>query len=103
MPKPDLLDSLLPSLLTEDLYFADGQILEEVYVYGSFTQSKMYHRDVRCSDCHDVHSIKLVKEGNDALSAVPPGRGVRHAKHTIFTKKRGRGGAHQIRKRRGAV
>jgi tetratricopeptide (TPR) repeat protein len=38
--------------------------MEEVYVYGSFTQSKMYHRDVRCSDCHDVHSIKLVKEGN---------------------------------------
>ncbi len=60
----DLLDSLLPSLLSQELYFADGQILEEVYVYGSFTQSKMYRRDVRCSDCHDVHSIKTVKEGN---------------------------------------
>jgi len=53
-----------PSLLTEDIYFSDGQILEEVYVYGSFTQSKMYRHDVRCSDCHDVHSIELVKEGN---------------------------------------
>jgi len=63
--KSDLLDNYLPSLLTEDLYFADGQILEEVYVYASFTQSKMYRHDVRCSDCHDVHSIKLVKEGND--------------------------------------
>ena len=62
--EPDLLDSLLPSQLTENLYFADGQILEEVYVYGSFTQSKMYHRDVRCNDCHDVHSIKLVKKNN---------------------------------------
>ncbi len=62
--EPDLLDSMLPSLLTPDLYFADGQILEEVYVYGSFTQSKMYSRNVRCSDCHDVHSIKKVKEGN---------------------------------------
>ena len=60
----DLLDSLLPSLLTEELYFADGQIMEEVYVYGSFTQSKMYRHGVRCSDCHDVHSIKIVKEGN---------------------------------------
>ena len=60
----DLLDTMLPSLLSEGLYFADGQILEEVYVYGSFTQSKMYHRDVRCSDCHNVHSIKPVKEGN---------------------------------------
>ena len=63
--EPDLLDSLLPSLLTPELYFSDGQILEEVYVYGSFTQSKMYHRDVRCSDCHDVHSARLIKEGND--------------------------------------
>ena len=63
--EPDLLDSLLPTLLNENVYFEDGQILEEVYVYGSFTQSKMYHRDVRCSDCHDVHSVKLLKEGND--------------------------------------
>ena len=63
--EPDLLDSLLPSVLEEGLYYPDGQILEEVYVYGSFTQSKMYHRDVRCNDCHDVHSLKLLKDGND--------------------------------------
>ena len=62
--EPDLLDSMLPSLLIPELYFADGQILEEVYVYGSFTQSKIYSRNVRCSDCHDVHSIKKIKEGN---------------------------------------
>lgn len=62
--EPDLLDSMLPSLLSTGLYFSDGQILDEVYVYGSFTQSKMYHREVRCSDCHDVHSIKIIKEGN---------------------------------------
>ena len=61
----DMLDTYLPSLLTEGLYFADGQIEDEVYVYGSFIQSKMYRHDVRCSDCHEVHSIKLVKEGND--------------------------------------
>ena len=63
--KSDLLDTYLPSLLTENLYFADGQIEDEVYVYGSFTQSKMYRHDVRCSDCHDVHTIELVKEGNE--------------------------------------
>jgi len=61
----DLLDNYLPSLLAENLYFADGQILEEVYVYASFTQSKMYRHDVRCSDCHEVHSITLVREGNE--------------------------------------
>ena len=63
--EPDLLDSLLPSLLNEGLYYPDGQILEEVYVYGSFTQSKMYHREVDCNDCHDAHSLKLLKKGND--------------------------------------
>jgi tetratricopeptide (TPR) repeat protein len=62
--EPDLMDTMLPSLLNEPLYFTDGQILEEVYVYGSFTQSKMYAREVRCSDCHDVHSIKPLKSGN---------------------------------------
>ena len=63
--EPDLMDSMLPSLLSRDLYFVDGQILEEVYVYGSFTQSKMYGREVRCSDCHDVHTIKTVRTGNE--------------------------------------
>jgi len=63
--KADLMDNYLPSLLAEDLYFADGQIHDEVYVYASFTQSKMYRHDVRCSDCHEVHSIELIKEGNE--------------------------------------
>jgi tetratricopeptide (TPR) repeat protein len=45
-------------------YFIDGQILEEVYVFGSFTQSEMYMKDVICSDCHDSHSIKFKFEDN---------------------------------------
>ena len=61
----DAMDYMIPQLLSEGMYFPDGQILEEVYVYGSFTQSKMYQRDVRCSDCHDGHSLKFHKEGND--------------------------------------
>ncbi len=59
-----LLDTFRPSILEEGLYHADGQILDEVYVWGSFTQSKMYANDIRCSDCHDVHSLKLKAEGN---------------------------------------
>ncbi len=61
----DLLDNALPSLLEEGLYHPDGQILDEVYEYGSFTQSKMYHRNVRCIDCHDVHSLKRIGSGNE--------------------------------------
>ncbi|UCH83272.1 MAG: tetratricopeptide repeat protein, partial [Candidatus Latescibacterota bacterium] len=60
----DLLDNIVPTVLEERLYYADGQILDEVYVYGSFVQSKMYKNDVRCSDCHDVHSLARVEEGN---------------------------------------
>lgn len=52
------------SLLEENLYHADGQILDEVYVYGSFLQSKMYHNDVTCSDCHDPHTARLSAQGN---------------------------------------
>lgn len=61
----DILDTMVPSILEEGLYYADGQILEEVYVYGSFTQSKMYDHDVKCSDCHDMHSLSLHLDGND--------------------------------------
>ncbi len=59
-----LLDTFRPSILEEGLYHADGQILDEVYVWGSFTQSKMYANDVRCTDCHDAHSLKLKFDGN---------------------------------------
>jgi tetratricopeptide (TPR) repeat protein len=63
--EPDLLDHVIPSVLREGLYHADGQILDEVYVYGSFVQSKMYANDVMCGDCHDAHSLKLHYEGNE--------------------------------------
>ena len=58
------LQTHIPQLLDERMYFPDGQILDEVYVYGSFLQSKMYHRDVVCSDCHEPHSGKVYAQGN---------------------------------------
>jgi len=54
-----LLDHYLPRLLDQGVYFADGQIEGEVYVYGSFLQSKMHQAGVTCSDCHEPHSLKL--------------------------------------------
>lgn len=59
-----LMDTHLPALLTEDLYYADGQIKGEVYEYGSFLQSKMHRQGLRCSDCHEPHSLSLRREGN---------------------------------------
>ena len=58
------LDSHSPSVLRDNLYHSDGQVDEEVYVYGSFVQSKMHHAGVRCSDCHNPHTMKLQAEGN---------------------------------------
>lgn len=60
----DFLNDFIPSLLEPNLYHADGQILDEVYVYGSFTQSKMHQQGVTCMDCHQPHSLKLRLEGN---------------------------------------
>ena len=59
-----LLDSHRPSLLEAPLYHPDGQILDEVYVYGSFLQSKMYRTGVVCSDCHHPHDNQLRAPGN---------------------------------------
>ena len=55
--------------LSEATYHDDGQILDEVYEYGSFTQSKMFHKQVRCSDCHDPHSLKLKFSGNQVCTS----------------------------------
>ncbi len=63
-PGHPLLDSVLPATLRPGLYHADGQIDGEVYVYGSFTQSKMFQAGVTCTDCHDPHSTQIKLEGN---------------------------------------
>ena len=53
---PVFLDHHMPALLTEPLYQTDGQIKDEVFVWGSFIQSKMHAAGVTCSNCHDPHS-----------------------------------------------
>ncbi|HKZ07599.1 MAG TPA: cytochrome c3 family protein, partial [Methylomirabilota bacterium] len=51
------------SLLEDRLYHPDGQIRDEVYEYGPFRQSRMFHAGVTCSDCHDPHRAKLRAAG----------------------------------------
>ena len=58
-------DDYRVALLEDNLYFPDGQIKDEVYEYGSFIQSRMFHDGVTCSDCHDPHTSRLRAEGND--------------------------------------
>ena len=59
------LDFYQPALLDPTLYYADGQIRDEVYVYGSFLQSKMYREGVSCKDCHDPHTLTVKGAGNN--------------------------------------
>jgi len=63
-PGAPFYDHFLPAVLRQDLYFHDGQILDEVYVWGSFQQSRMFAAGVTCSNCHEPHSGALRGNGN---------------------------------------
>ncbi|MEC7564374.1 MAG: multiheme c-type cytochrome [Planctomycetota bacterium] len=58
-PGSSFYDHFTNEPLRPETYHADGQISDEVYVFGSFIQSKMYHKGIRCTDCHDPHSTKI--------------------------------------------
>jgi predicted CXXCH cytochrome family protein len=58
------MDHYLPSLLVAGLYHVDGQQRDEVFIWGSWLQSRMHRQGVTCSDCHDPHSQKLRVDGN---------------------------------------
>lgn len=60
----DYYDQYNNELLAPHTYYCDGQIMDEDYVYGSFIQSKMFHKGIRCTDCHDPHTAKVKFEGN---------------------------------------
>lgn len=64
VPGTPYFDNYRLALLLPDLYYPDGQIKAEVYVYGSFLQSKMYAKGVSCANCHDPHSAQLIAEDN---------------------------------------
>ena len=78
LPGRNFYDFYRPALLEDGLYHADGQILDEVYVYGSFLQSKMYQKGVRCTDCHHPHTTRLKTSGNATCTrchqSQPPSR-----------------------------
>ena len=59
LPGRWLSETHVVSPISRGLYHADGQMLDEVYNYGSFKQSKMFAAGVTCSDCHEPHGAKL--------------------------------------------
>ncbi|MEX2475806.1 tetratricopeptide repeat protein [Marinobacter sp.] len=57
-------DQFSLSRLDQPLYFSDGRVREEVFVLGSFEQSRLFQAGVVCTDCHNPHTGKLKIEGN---------------------------------------
>ena len=47
------------------LWYPDGQQLDEVYKFNSFMLSRMGHKGIGCSDCHDPHSAEPIGGGDD--------------------------------------
>jgi predicted CXXCH cytochrome family protein len=75
-----------------DRYYADGQVRDEDYEYGSFLGSKMHGRGVYCLDCHDPHSAKTRVPGNwlclrchnGSDTNAPNINPVTHSRHKVF-------------------
>ena len=64
LPQASFGDHYALSVLEDRLYFPDGQQRDEVYILGSFLQSKMHQKGVTCTSCHDPHSGGLLANGN---------------------------------------
>lgn len=65
LPGDLFLDHYVPELPNEtEVYYPDGQVHDENYVYTSFRMSRMYKEGVHCLDCHDPHGAGLIDTGN---------------------------------------
>jgi tetratricopeptide (TPR) repeat protein len=60
----EIMDNYIPEIPSNEHFHADGQVNDEDYIYTSFLQSKMFHRDVKCSNCHNPHSGKILFAAN---------------------------------------
>jgi tetratricopeptide (TPR) repeat protein len=83
IPGDDFRDHYLPALLTDSLYYPDGKIKDEVYVYGSFKQSRMYQAGVICSDCHQSHTLALKAPGDQVCQQCHAADSYANQKHHL--------------------
>ncbi len=64
LPETPALDWFVPESVDAEIYYPDGQLLEEAFEYGSFLQSKMSDKGVGCVNCHEPHTLELRYQGN---------------------------------------
>ncbi len=63
-PDHDYHDQYALRLIDDPLYHSDGQIQDEVFVLGSFMQSKMHQAGVTCTNCHNAHTGQIKAQDN---------------------------------------
>ena len=59
LPGAEFMNDFIPELPTNTFFYADGQMNDEDYNFTSFLQSKMFHRGVQCTNCHNPHTGNL--------------------------------------------
>lgn len=64
----EIMDNYIPQIPDTEFYHADGQVNDEDYIYTSFLQSKMFGKGLVCSTCHNPHSTKLKRIGNQTCT-----------------------------------
>ncbi|AOW11457.1 hypothetical protein EM308_15940 [Flavobacterium gilvum] len=81
----EIMDNYIPQIPDTEFFHADGQVDDEDYIYTSFLQSKMYSKGVKCSNCHNPHSIKLKKIDNQTCLQCHIQKKYDTPKHTFHT------------------
>ena len=64
----EIMDNYIPQIPDTEFYHADGQVDDEDYIYTSFLQSKMFAKGLVCSTCHNPHSTRLKRIGNQTCT-----------------------------------
>lgn len=82
-PHLDYHDQYRLALLETGLYHPDGQIDDEVFVLGSFLQSRMHQAGVTCNDCHDSHSGQLRRTGDSLCLGCHLPTSLKKASHSL--------------------
>jgi Tfp pilus assembly protein PilF len=82
----EIMDNYIPQIPDTEFYHADGQVDDEDYIYTSFLQSRMFHKGVTCSTCHNPHSVKLKRIGNQTCTLCHVPAKYDTPKHTFHTK-----------------
>lgn len=79
----EIMDNAIPEIPGDEFYYADGQVKDEDYTYASFLQSKMYKHGVKCSNCHNPHSGKLVIAANGVCNQCHTSKNYDSPEHTF--------------------